>query len=83
MEQFTNITFFSLFSLFQRMAKWSDMHNGKFPDPYAKIKLEKEEKKEKKKKKKKQLLRERNSQQQQQQQQQQQIDSNGNKVKKT
>ena len=34
------------------MAKWSSQHNGKFPDPYSKIKLD-EEKKVKKKKKKK------------------------------
>ena len=47
------------------MAKWSELHNGKFPDPYAKLKFD-EEKKEKKKKKKKK--------------QQNQIDANGNKV---
>ena len=34
------------------MAKWSSQHNGKYPDPYSKIKLD-EEKKVKKKKKKK------------------------------
>ena len=34
------------------MAKWSSQHNGKFPDPYSKLKLD-EEKKVKKKKKKK------------------------------
>ena len=45
-----NINQFS-FSL-QKMAKWSSQHNGKFPDPYSKIKLD-EEKKVKKKKKKK------------------------------
>ena len=41
-----------LFFSFQKMAKWSSQHNGKFPDPYSKIKLD-EEKKVKKKKKKK------------------------------
>ena len=36
------------------MAKWSESHNGKYPDPYAKLpEVEEEEKKEKKKKKKK------------------------------
>ena len=34
------------------MAKWSSQHNGKFPDPYAKLKFDKEEKKKDKKKKK-------------------------------
>ena len=34
------------------MAKWSSQHNGKYPDPYSKLKLD-EEKKVKKKKKKK------------------------------
>ena len=34
------------------MAKWSSQHNGKFPDPYAKLKFDKEEKKKEKKKKK-------------------------------
>ena len=24
------------------MAKWSELHNGKFPDPYARLKLEEE-----------------------------------------
>ena len=42
---------------FQKMAKWSSQHNGKFPDPYSKIKLD-EEKKVKKKKKKKEKDRE-------------------------
>ena len=39
------------------MAKWSEQHNGKFPDPYAKLKFKDEEKrkKDKKKKKKKKL----------------------------
>ena len=61
----------SLHYLLQKMAKWSGLHNGKFPDPYTNIKFEKEEKKEKKKKKKK-LLRD---------QRDQQIDTNGNKVR--
>ena len=56
------------------MAKWSSLHNGKFPDPYEKLKFDPEPPKKKKKKK----LRDRNTQQQQQQQQQ--VDANGNKV---
>ena len=55
------------------MAKWSESHNGKFPDPYAKLKIEDDSKKDKKKKKKKLKL--------MQQQQQSQIDANGNKVR--
>ena len=39
------------------MAKWSSQHNGKYPDPYSKLKLD-EEKKVKKKKKKKDKNRE-------------------------
>ena len=35
------------------MAKWSELHNGKFPDPYAKLKFEDEGKKKEKKLKKK------------------------------
>ena len=35
------------------MAKWSSQHNGKYPDPYAKLKFDNEKKKEKKKKKQK------------------------------
>ena len=54
------------------MAKWSSLHNGKFPDPYEKLKFDPEPPKKKKKKK----LRDRNTQQQQQQQ----VDANGNKV---
>ena len=42
------------------MAKWSSQHNGKFPDPYAKLVLD-EEKKHKKKKKKKDKNRDRDS----------------------
>ena len=42
------------------MAKWSSQHNGKFPDPYSKLKLD-EEKKIKKKKKKKDKNRDRDS----------------------
>ena len=45
---------------FQKMAKWSSQHNGKFPDPYAKLVLD-EEKKHKKKKKKKDKNRDRDS----------------------
>ncbi len=39
------------------MAKWSSQNNGKYPDPYSKLKLD-EEKKVKKKKKKKDKNRE-------------------------
>jgi hypothetical protein len=35
------------------MTIWSSQHNGKFPDPYSKLKLDHEKNKEKKKKKKK------------------------------
>ncbi len=35
------------------MTTWSAQHNGKFPDPYSKLKLDHEKNKEKKKKKKK------------------------------
>ncbi len=45
-----------MFLILQKMAKWSEAHNGKFPDPYAKLKLDdedKERRREKKKKKKK------------------------------
>ena len=35
------------------MTAWSGQHNGKFPDPYSKLKLDHEKNKEKKKKKKK------------------------------
>jgi hypothetical protein len=35
------------------MTAWSAQHNGKFPDPYSKLKLDHEKNKEKKKKKKK------------------------------
>ena len=45
------------FLFFQRMAKWSSQNNGKYPDPYSKLKLD-EEKKVKKKKKKKDKNRE-------------------------
>ena len=45
---------------FQKMAKWSSQHNGKFPDPYAKLVLD-EEKVKKKKKKKKDKNRDRDS----------------------
>ena len=27
---------------FQKMAKWSELHNGKYPDPYSRLKLEEE-----------------------------------------
>jgi hypothetical protein len=49
-----------VFSLFQKMAKWSSQHNGKYPDPYSKLKLD-EEKKIKKKKKKKDKNRDRDN----------------------
>ena len=35
------------------MTAWSSQHNGKFPDPYSKLKLDHEKIKEKKKKKNK------------------------------
>lgn len=57
------------------MAKWSSQHNGKFPDPYSKLKLD-EEKKLKKKKKKKDKNRDRDSILSQ-------IDPNANKVRRT
>lgn len=50
----------SSFLLLQKMAKWSSQHNGKYPDPYSKLKLD-EEKKLKKKKKKKDKNRDRDS----------------------
>ena len=50
------------------MAKWSSQHNGKFPDPYSKLKFDSEKKKEKKKKKAKREKENR------------EIDSNTNKV---
>jgi len=43
---------FNTYEDLEKMAKWSSQHNGKFPDPYSKLKLD-EEKKVKKKKKKK------------------------------
>ena len=43
------------------MAKWSEQHNGKFPDPYAKLKFKDEEKRKKDKKKKKKKLQLNNS----------------------
>ena len=55
------------------MAKWSSQHNGKYPDPYSKLKLD-EEKKVKKKKKKKDKDRDRDSILSQ-------IDPNTNKVR--
>ena len=55
------------------MAKWSSQHNGKFPDPYSKLKLD-EEKLKKKKKKKKDKNRDRDSILSQ-------IDPNTNKVR--
>ena len=39
--------------MFQRMTAWSAQHNGKFPDPFSKLKLDHEKNKDKKKKKKK------------------------------
>jgi len=35
------------------MTAWSAQHNGKFPDPFSKLKLDHEKNKDKKKKKKK------------------------------
>ena len=49
----TNFANFFPFPLSQRMAKWSEQHNGKYPDPHAKLTFKEEERKEKKKKKKK------------------------------
>ena len=62
-----------LFFHFQKMAKWSSQHNGKFPDPYSKLVLD-EEKLKKKKKKKKDKNRDRDSILSQ-------IDPNTNKVR--
>ena len=62
-----------LFCFLQKMAKWSSQHNGKYPDPYSKLKLD-EEKKIKKKKKKKDKDRDRDSILSQ-------IDPNTNKVR--
>ena len=53
------------------MAKWSELHNGKFPDPYAKLKFE--DPKKEKKKRKKTTLREKLGAKP--------IDANGNKVR--
>merc|ERR1712018_526701 len=64
---------FKSFEDLDKMAKWSSQHNGKFPDPYSKLKLD-EEKKIKKKKKKKDKNRDRDSILSQ-------IDPNTNKVK--
>jgi len=51
---------FNTYEDLEKMAKWSSQHNGKFPDPYAKLVLD-EEKKHKKKKKKKDKNRDRDS----------------------
>ncbi|XP_059090411.1 autism susceptibility gene 2 protein-like isoform X2 [Tigriopus californicus] len=54
---------FKTYEDLERMAKWSESHNGKFPDPYAKLTLQEDkEKKEKKKKKKKKREREKQKQ---------------------
>ena len=50
---------FSSLLFLQRMAQWSSQHSGKFPDPYAKLKLDHEKNKEKKKKKKKEKKKQR------------------------
>ena len=55
------------------MAKWSSQHNGKYPDPYSKLKFNDEKKKEKKKKKQKREREHRENILTQ-------IDSNANKV---
>jgi len=59
------------------MAKWSSQHNGKYPDPYSKLKFNDEKKKEKKKKKNKNRDRERENKNKIISQ----IDSNANKVR--
>ena len=61
----------------QKMAKWSSQHNGKYPDPYSKLKFNDEKKKEKKKKKNKNRDREHNRENKILSQ----IDSNANKVR--
>ena len=66
---------YQLIIFLQKMAKWSSQHNGKYPDPYSKLKLD-EEKKLKKKKKKKDKNRDRDSILSQ-------IDPNTNKVRPT
>merc|ERR1712076_256552 len=59
----------------EKMAKWSSQHNGKYPDPYSKLKFNDEKKKEKKKKKNKNRDREHNRENKILSQ----IDSNANK----
>ena len=59
------------------MAKWSSQHNGKYPDPYSKLKFNDDKKKEKKKKKNKNRDREHNRENKILSQ----IDSNANKVR--
>ena len=59
------------------MAKWSSQHNGKYPDPYSKLKFNDEKKKEKKKKKNKNRDRDHNRENKILSQ----IDSNANKVR--
>ena len=61
------------------MAKWSSQHNGKYPDPYSKLKFNDDKKKEKKKKKNKNRDREHNRENKILSQ----IDSNANKVRTT
>ena len=69
---------FSFYSLpLQKMAKWSSQHNGKYPDPYSKLKFNDEKKKEKKKKKNKNRDRDHNRENKILSQ----IDSNANKVR--
>ena len=73
---YANIFSFYLLPL-QKMAKWSSQHNGKYPDPYSKLKFNDEKKKEKKKKKNKNRDREHNRENKILSQ----IDSNANKVR--
>ena len=72
------VNIFSFYSLpLQKMAKWSSQHNGKYPDPYSKLKFNDEKKKEKKKKKNKNRDRDHNRENKILSQ----IDSNANKVR--
>ena len=76
MLYYANIFSFYLLPL-QKMAKWSSQHNGKYPDPYSKLKFNDEKKKEKKKKKNKNRDRDHNRENKILSQ----IDSNANKVR--
>ena len=77
MQLFYANTFSSYLLPLQKMAKWSSQHNGKYPDPYSKLKFNDEKKKEKKKKKNKNRDREHNRENKILSQ----IDSNANKVR--